>query len=722
MNTKPFLRINLGINLALVYAFLLVITMHAQETKIYNPSGIINPNTKIISSNQVLQDQIKLYNQNKTTSPKKEGQNCNITINFEYDPTQFQAPWIAFLIDLNDLTNYTPIFDYYGNGIIEGQVSPGTYDIVTSFSHGMESYYVISENVEITNDMTITLNPSKSTNVIKTRFLDPNGELLKHSIGHFNDNNEFIIDEKGNIDFSLVANKLYRKGCGNLTGTSLITIGPVLNEDERNIPLNVYVNDISDNYIFIQDRIFCTEDLSNSFICHFSTDNINVGTIENSPNDFVHHIYNYKYTPDGSQQVGWGLENKIWYNANSFTNLGLSFSEPKPRENAYHELWMNIPYSDPITSEYNLMLQTNFLDSFLESPGIQIKRWTQGQVLRVEDGEKEFVNIGHHNIDENWGSYSSNSLYNENINGQITWLFTNTPVAFCYPAEQTLGIIGDNCPINALKIQTYENGEQINLSRTNYFVGRYGETRWCNEGANEGITVTTKFNGTEVNLDSFTPDGKGIYEISVTNTNIEVDGLPGHNTTTVYFDQNQEDMTPPSIEMMHFKNNDGGITDRFNTAADGMIEFYATDFDYHYYPDMWNGLFEVKPVEIQVEYAPYNTEEWEELPVVEIPELFQEPGWGYFYRGTLANVTGQAEKGWFDLKFRFEDVAGNWQEQVVSPAFRIDDLSITGINEITLAHPNDDNTIYNLAGQRMNGDINNLPRGIYIVGGKKVIK
>ena len=33
-----------------------------------------------------------------------------------------------------------------------------------------------------------------------------------------------------------------------------------------------------------------------------------------------------------------------------------------------------------------------------------------------------------------------------------------------------------------------------------------------------------------------------------------------------------------------------------------------------------------------------------------------------------------------------------------------------------------DGTIYNLAGQRMRGDLSTLPQGIYIVGGKKVVK
>ncbi|MBO5539914.1 MAG: hypothetical protein J5980_03095, partial [Muribaculaceae bacterium] len=213
---------------------------------------------------------------------------------------------------------------------------------------------------------------------------------------------------------------------------------------------------------------------------------------------------------------------------------------------------------------------------------------------------------------------------------------------------------------------------------------------------------------------------KGTYERTVTNTNVEVDGLPGHNTTTVYFDQNQEDMTPPAVEMLHFRSEEG-VTDRFATAADGTMEFCASDFHYQYYPDLRNGVFECQPVEVTVEYAPYGTEEWNELAVEELPELFQEPGWGYFYRGSLAGVTGEGLNGWFDLRFRLQDASGNWMDQVVSPAFRIDDQAYSSVATITPSKT-DDNAIYNLAGQRMRGDLNTLPHGIYIVGGKKLVK
>lgn len=48
-------------------------------------------------------------------------------------------------------------------------------------------------------------------------------------------------------------------------------------------------------------------------------------------------------------------------------------------------------------------------------------------------------------------------------------------------------------------------------------------------------------------------------------------------------------------------------------------------------------------------------------------------------------------------------------------------LGTSGINDIK-ADAKGDAAIYNLAGQRMRGDLESLPHGIYIVGGKKVVK
>ena len=126
-------------------------------------------------------------------------------------------------------------------------------------------------------------------------------------------------------------------------------------------------------------------------------------------------------------------------------------------------------------------------------------------------------------------------------------------------------------------------------------------------------------------------------------------------------------------------------------------------------------------MQIEVSYAPYGTDEWLPLEGVEHQSEFDDLYFGHFYQGSLAGVNTPSENGWFDLKFRLVDEAGNWQEQTLSPAFRIDALVQSAVTDVK-ADRNTDNAIYNLAGQRMRGDLESLPHGIYIMGGKKVVK
>ena len=160
---------------------------------------------------------------------------------------------------------------------------------------------------------------------------------------------------------------------------------------------------------------------------------------------------------------------------------------------------------------------------------------------------------------------------------------------------------------------------------------------------------------------------------------------------------------PPSIEMLHFKNDNGYVTVRFVSPEDGIMEFTAGDFNYIPNWERFFYYFDCKPIDVAVEYAPYGTEEWIELDVEEIPEYYQEPGWGYFYRGSLAGVTGEGLNGWFDLRFRLKDESGNWMDQVVSPAFRIDELAYSSVTNIG-SNNACEIARYNLAGQRIDAN------------------
>ena len=79
-------------------------------------------------------------------------------------------------------------------------------------------------------------------------------------------------------------------------------------------------------------------------------------------------------------------------------------------------------------------------------------------------------------------------------------------------------------------------------------------------------------------------------------------------------------------------------------------------------------------LKVSLQYSPDGSDVWSSLEVKEVPELFFLPGYGNFYRASLSGVTATSGNGWFKLRIRLEDEAGNTQEQTIEPAFYIEKL------------------------------------------------
>ena len=173
----------------------------------------------------------------------------------------------------------------------------------------------------------------------------------------------------------------------------------------------------------------------------------------------------------------------------------------------------------------------------------------------------------------------------------------------------------------------------------------------------------------------------GIVDAAITNEKVMVDEMIGSNKARLHYTAGAEDEYAPTTTMLHFRNNDREVTDRFANADEGILEFSAGDFNFMQTPMGYPAYNRIAPESVEVSYSPYGEDNWNELAVEEVPENYW-PAMGWFYRGSLAGVTGQALKGWFDLKVKLTDAAGNWQEQVISPAFRIDDLAYSSVANV----------------------------------------
>ena len=215
------------------------------------------------------------------------------------------------------------------------------------------------------------------------------------------------------------------------------------------------------------------------------------------------------------------------------------------------------------------------------------------------------------------------------------------------------------------------------------------------------------------------PNPDGTYEMTFTQTNFDVDELPGKNVTTIYFDQTKADMNAPVLRMLQFRNFENNVADRFEVPEEGIIMFSSGDFELSSVPflDEEYGLervweyYDCQPMTVEVSYAPYGTDEWKLLEGIEYQAEYDDiPGMGFFYQGSLAGVSTPSENGWFDLKFRLEDESGNWQEQILSPAFRIDALVQSAVTEVR------DNDAHEVARYSIDGKrVDTSHRGVTII-------
>lgn len=219
-------------------------------------------------------------------------------------------------------------------------------------------------------------------------------------------------------------------------------------------------------------------------------------------------------------------------------------------------------------------------------------------------------------------------------------------------------------------------------------------------------------------------DDVGTYKYEIYTDNVLVDGeIPGYNKATLEYDMTKGNQTSPTMTSLRFKTTNGDVTDRFATPDEGIIQLTVADFD-------MGETLETSPISsVKVFYAPYGTDNWETLEVEEIPELFFMPGYGYFYQGELSSIKQPSDNCWYDLKVQIKDEDNAYQEQMLSPAFRIEKTGSDGLQttEITSSNLNKIE-VWTPEGKLLKQctdtqNLKYLPRGLYIIrNGNKVTK
>ena len=619
---------------------------------------------------------------------KEEAQMVNVNIQFveHNDIVGYPSGVYAYSEDGN-------VDEYGGSSFVlsvgENTLQAGVYTFKAVFyklksNNEYVDYYVFKESIPVFEDMTLTFDADEAKNFVQTKVIGSDGNEIQfmHEIAG-----------QGLIGGECVMGgftPFVKDGLGYTFGGTFDGAGVWGN-------YNFYISDIDD--IALDFQIYFDKDNVIHTVSFYQKGVHEDVVFENDPNDYVEHEIEFKTTPVG-------VESNSPHYPNVFNASwdGAAFG---------HEIYRNVTdgklkyrfgtsHFDPA---FPLKYEMGLTDY------AYINEWTDEEEYKTTytlpiyniDGELRVVNSGSL-------SYGPTRFNYYELDGEMLYLngfpYPGHPV-FSYPISQkNTDILSNNCPIMRTYAYVYLDDEAAMINGMTVSLGRYGELRETDKKIITSI-VELDDNVSEAGADfivfSQAPNS-GIIEATLTNENVDVDGIPGKNISQIYIDMAREDKAPPTLTMLHFRDNEGLVTDRFTTSDMGNIELSAEDICLIWRQDIDLMLYPInRAIDVEVSYSPYGEDNWNELPVEEDPSLFFLPEMGNFFHGSLEGVMGQAYEGWFDLKVKVTDAAGNWQEQVISPAFRIDNLAYSSV-----ANVGSDNARevarYNLAGQRVDAN------------------
>lgn len=676
------------------------------------------------------------FSKDNTVQPQKASSpdSATVTLHFNYDPE---------VHDMSTLMIYNKGWQFYDDRLRsymhQGQhvgggsftVPKGNYDIYTvavnqSFDEPGRYIHVV-ELADLTQDTTIVINVTDCENRFVAELKDKNGEILKTSIMQPIPGQEVV--EEGTA--FLIGGQMYLTLDDYGVVYCAITNHLSLTDAQDKLSKNWFINTLSDRYqcgvtyyAVGKDREF------------YANKVVMKGTsslpLTNDVDDYVYTEEKIKNTPlwesiikDDSQGGVFYYEDGIFYGwtqepvggCMSFSYLNEdkngAFTDPtyfKLPDNTF-KVYVNAPkQEDDVENRLDMTLtlsipDVKYVHHYEERPVFDDEgNWTgeleMQPIYEILDISTPEI-IGH----------ADRSLEYMVTNGDCRRSYINgwdkdypaNPM-FSYTDGQKKGVFGNNCPLIALSVGG------MNMSKLNEtlflvtpledgFVGRYGEKVFSGDYYS---TLVAKYNDEVIwdgaaKVDSLSrawliQEGKtnGVFELTINNSNVDVDGICGKNATIIHFDQTKEDWCAPVLTMLQFRDSESYVTDRFETPEEGIILFAGGDFDPKFTPYVnasgWDDIWDYKeclPMNVELSYAPYGTDEWQPLEGVSYINGHDDiPGLGLFYAGSLASVNQTSENGWFDLKFRLVDESGNWQEQTLSPAFRIDALVQSAVSEV----------------------------------------
>lgn len=616
----------------------------------------------------------------RDTPQREEAQDIDIRLKVDYDHEKYNYMQV---LCVNDFWSYVvDEVDLMSDGYLHVSDTPGTYQFIAIFTHADFNgvTYVIRENVDVSDSTPVVLDVYSATNHIKFRPVTPAGLPME---GMTFEGDETVAE--GDILSGIILTYLYHKRFGELTRTFANCHTTILD----GIPLHgqqegdVYVNDIPDDseFRFVQARM--GRNSSGAFVTKLEADGAKSQTITNTADSYIKTIHTF-----GEHAYG----NRLLQNIPSIKSTETF---------GYIPVWNGILEKDHMQNVMYYITLDNPTDFYISAPP------STSTDMRFDllpyFGTYDEANASGSGF-EGMGFGCATPPMQVTADGHVKLLHNAAVNGFCSDEwlhaeddfEPRLDAFSDylSSTIDNGVSSHWNNSAPICVASVGYrknadsrlkfsFVGRGGENRPIDyrntdfEMKADGEVICTRIHNAQGDFltwrlrgGEFNPTAAE-YKITISNNNVLVDGIPGYNKTSIYYDANFSLPCPPALRSLQFRDSEGNVTDRLK-ENDGVLEFYAGDFEYasgEKYGQYWFNY--VNLGDVTVEYAPRGSGQWRTLDVEEVPEMLRERTYGAFYRAPLSDLAPAGDDGWYDLRIKLTDNSDNYQTQEISPAFKI---------------------------------------------------
>lgn len=538
------------------------------------------------------------------------------------------------------------------------KVDPGVYDIVVPMRvNGMKAW-VIRENVDIQSDLTLKVSASEASELFTFHPVDESGTRLEGPVYDYYETFE-VTDgpDRAATAYKFLIHEDFGEFYVLMSQLGILDFGP---QDGKYFTMDEEVFYMSPNSHFSVHAIYFFSTDHGQYAISLGSKGYETQTLTNNPADFVTVDNTITLSPGAEMEKDVTYEGfvTIYGDEVSTTNLS-SIRTPGILANKF------FVYSNPDNDcKADIMVIPIECEYMVEEMYSRASFNLVGSPVRIIDGVATHIATGGYN------GHLSNQ-FTCNPDGEYSDLTDCNP-NWGYEHPEGGITFGNNCP--TLLAIPYINKKKSGLDFT--YIGRFDETRNLDIALAD---IVIEKDGAKVyegdlagSQEYWLKAKSGSHTMTVTNENVLVDGIEGKNVSVMTFDPSADDPTPPGIGALRFVDKKGEITDRFANSGDGVLMIAVGDNSYGECERTYIATGAVKS--LKVEYAPYLTESYSEIPLNPLDDLFSHR-YGQTYTGDLAYVEHESANGWYDIRVSLEDEAGNECVQTISPAFKIDKIN-----------------------------------------------